>query len=200
MTRRYYGTGYNDKNRYFSELPPEERKRYYQELVSAMAQGARPVSDLVTKFDAYPGLEQYTLTIDNYSVVDGDYSYFDLPFSAELFHPGSDRRALPLFISRKSAQTLHTEIELPPAFRQVVIAPRSEKLKGPGGCGSARITSACKDGKCSLTHQFEANPAIVSPRDYPALLRIESALGRKSSRVFLLEKSTAAAPGAKAGT
>ncbi len=40
VSKSYYGTIYNAKHRYFSELPPEERKRYHQEIVSDVAQGA----------------------------------------------------------------------------------------------------------------------------------------------------------------
>ena len=39
VTRHYYGEAYAGKNKYFSELPPEEKRRYYQEIVSAS--GAR---------------------------------------------------------------------------------------------------------------------------------------------------------------
>ena len=187
VTRRYYGANYNGKNRYFSELPPEERKRYYQELVSNMAQGARPVSDLTTKFDTYPGLEQYSVAIDNYSVVDGNYFYFDLPFTPSLFSPGADHRALPLFLSEENKSTVRTEINLPSGF-QMVISPKGDKLDTPGGYGKARITLVNTPGKCVITHELDTEPAIVSPKDYPALLKIESALGRKSARVFLLEK------------
>ena len=85
VTRHYYGEYFAGKNRYFSELPPEERRRYHQEIVSQVAQGARPVGDLTTQFDTYPGLEQFTVEVDNYSVVDGNYLYFDLPFTPSLF-------------------------------------------------------------------------------------------------------------------
>ena len=85
ITRQYHGTDYNGKHRFFAELPPEEKHRYFQEIVSAVAQGARPVGDLVTRFDAYPGVEEFTVTVDNYSVVDGKYLYFDLPFTPSLF-------------------------------------------------------------------------------------------------------------------
>jgi len=189
VTRHYYGGGYGGKNRYFSELPPEERRRYYQEIVSGMAQGARPVGDLITQFDTYPGLEQYTVEIDNYSVVDGRYLYFDLPFTPSLFPAGADRRALPVYISSRSENTVRTEIELPAAFRRVVIAPGSENLSEPDGGGTARIACAASADKIVLTDDFELSPAIISPRDYSALLQVESVLGRKSSTVFLLEKS-----------
>ena len=188
VTHRYFGGSYNGKNRYFSELPPEERNRYYQELVSGLAQGARPLGDLVTKFDAYPGLEQFTAEIDNYAVVDGKYLYFDLPFTPSLFPAGADRRALPLFISWREQNSVRAEIELPPAFRRLVMAPKSEVIPAPDGSGEARISAAETPGKCVIAYQFETSPAIVPPQDYPAVLKVESALGRKSSTVFLLEK------------
>ncbi len=188
VTRRYFGSPYNGKNRFFSELPPEERNRYYQELISNVAQGARPLGGLVTQFDTYPGLEQFTVEIDNYGVVDGNYLYFDLPFTPSLFAAGADRRALPLLISGHQRESVRTEIELPAGFRRLVMAPRSESLTAPGGGGQARVTATSAPGRCAITHQLETSPAIVSPGDYPALLKLEAALGRKSSKVFLLEK------------
>ena len=189
VTRHYYGGEFAGKNSYFSELPPEERRRYYQETVSAMAQGAQPVGDLKTQFDTYPGLEQYTVDIDNYSVVDGPYLYFDLPFTPSLLAAGADRRALPLYVSAHSESTVRTEIELPAGFRRVVIAPTSENLSEPDGGGTARITTTESAGKVVLTDDFEVSPAIISPQDYSGLLKIQSILGRKSSTVFLLQKS-----------
>jgi len=198
IARQYFGGHYNGKNHYFSELPPEERKRYYQEAVSAVAQGARPMGDLTTKFDCYPGLEQFTVEVDNFSVVDGKYSYFDLPFTPSLFPMGADHRTLPLFISRGSEQTVRTEIDLPPGFRQIDIAPKSITLELPGGGGKARVTSADAGGKRVITHEIETLPAIIKPQDYPALLGIESALGKKSAKVFLLEAGGGSDPGTRA--
>jgi transglutaminase-like putative cysteine protease len=188
VTRRYYGADFNEKNRYFSELPPEERRRYFQEIVSALAQGARAVGDLTTRFDSYPGLEQFTADVDNYSVLDGNYFYFDLPFTPSLFPVGADRRALPLFISRGSDYAVRTEIELPPGFHRVVMAPGSETLDAPDGSGTAKITSTDSAGKLVITDEFETAPAIIPPPDYAAMLRVESTLGRKSAKAFLLEK------------
>jgi len=141
-----------------SELPPEERRRYFQEIVSHVAQGAQPVGDLTTKFDNLSGLEQFTVDVDNYSVVDGKYLYFDLPFTPSLFAAGADRRTLPLFISHESENTVRTEIELPPGFRQTVIAPGSGELKAPGGGGKASITSKLSSGKLLLTPSIRDLP------------------------------------------
>ena len=185
VTRRYFGSEFDGKKRYFSELPPEERRRYYQEVVSGVAQGARPAGDLVTKFDTYPGVEKYSVTVDHYAVVDGKYLYFDLPFTASLFPAGADARQLPLFIAYGSRSRIRAEITLPPEFRRLVIAPPGEKLSAAGE--TARVTTSSGKGKFVLTDELHTTPAIVAPADYPSLLKAESALRQKSSRAFLLQ-------------
>jgi hypothetical protein len=185
ITRRYFGSDFNGRNRYFAELPPEERRRYFQEIVSGVAQGARPAGELLTKFDEYPGIEQFTVTVDHYAVVDGKYLYFDLPFTPSLFAAGTDARELPLFVDYASRSRIRTEISLPPEFRRLVIAPPGKKLSA--AAGAARVTAAGADGKFVLTHELETTPAIVETADYPTLLKTESALGEKSARAFLLQ-------------
>ncbi|MDR3378620.1 MAG: DUF3857 domain-containing protein [Verrucomicrobiae bacterium] len=186
VTRRFFGTEYNGKNRYFSELPPEERRRYYQQVVSAVAQGARPAGDLVTKFDSYPGIEQFTVTVDHYAVVDGKYLYFDLPFTASLFPAGADARVLPLFVNYTSQNRISAELTLPPEFPKLVIAPAGKKLQA-ANAGTARVTVASAGGKFSFTQELEITPAIVAPADYGKLLQAESALREKSAKAFLLQ-------------
>jgi len=189
VVKHYYGGAYNKKNRYFSELRPEERKRYFQEAVSSIDQGARPVGELTDQFDAYPGTEQFTVELDNYAVVDGNYLYFDLPFTPSLFQlPGGDRRSLPFMLSQEGTSSVRTEIELPPGYRDVIISPASESLDAPGAGGKARLASSTTAGKFVMTDDFETSPAVIRPQDYPAILKVESTLEKKSAQVFLLQK------------
>jgi transglutaminase-like putative cysteine protease len=188
VTHRYYGPEYNRKNRYFSELPPEEKKRYYQQIVSQISQGARPVGNLVTRFDTYPGVEQFAVEIDNYAVRDGKYLYFDLPYIPSLFPPGTDSRALPLLVSGHTDRSIRSEIELPPGYGRAVMQPKAQTLRAPDGCGHAQITAQNSRGKSAVVCDLQTSPAIVAPKDYAQLLDVESTLGRKSSRLFLFEK------------
>jgi hypothetical protein len=189
VTRHYYGDYYGGKNRYFSELPPEERRRYFQEIVSGVAQGARPIGDLKTDFSAYPGLEQFTVDVDNYSVVDGKYLYFDLPFTPSLFPPARTG-AHCLCISRKRTGTPFA----PKSSCRRVFAMRSLRRKAgilmcrmaAGRPGSYRSETP---GKCVLVHEFDTTPTIIEPRDYSAMLKVESTLERKSSKVFLFSSA-----------
>jgi hypothetical protein len=188
IRHEYSGVEYGEKNKFFAELPPEERKRYFQEAVSQVAQGARPVGELTTSFAGYPGVEQFTVEIDHYAVVDGKYLYFDLPYALRLFPTYTDRHALPLMIGAARRQTIHTVIALPPGFRRVVIAPRSQDLVASGGAGRVRIAARTAEGDWSVTQELSAEPSVVAPEDYAALLAVESALENKSSRLLLLER------------
>ena len=148
------------------------------------------MGDLNTQFEDYPGTLQYTVAIDNYSVVDGNFMYFDLPYTPSLFPAGADRRSLPLYLSEKSQNTTRIEMELPPTFQKVAIAPQNETLLIPGTTDGAKIdASSATGGKFIITDQLETSPAIVGPQDYPAILKVESTLSNKSSQAFLLEKS-----------
>jgi hypothetical protein len=140
----------------------------------------------MTKFDTYPGREKFTVDIDHYGVADGNYFYFDRPSALTLFPPGADQRSLPLFIPSGVAGTIHTEINLPPKFQQVVIQPKNESLTMPGGT-SANVVRRDAPGKSVITDQFEIIPSIISPENYPKMLQIESTLDEKSAKLFLLE-------------
>jgi hypothetical protein len=188
MARSYYGGDYGEKHRFFAELPPEERNRYFQEAVSGVAQGARAVGGLTTDFDQYPGVETFTVEIDHYCVVDGHNLYFNLPFVPSLLAPGADHRALPLLIENAVDNTVRTEITLAPDFQHLVITPPPGQLTMPDGSESALITETNTAGKSIISYEFKTTPSIVSPGNYPAMLKLESTLSKKSSRVFLLEQ------------
>jgi len=186
ISHRYYGGEYNDKNRYFSELPPEERKHYFQETVSHFAQGARAVADLTTKFDTYPGLEEFTVEMDNYAVADRNYLYFDLPKLPSLFDFGAAQRSLPLYIADGSEKNVHTEIQWPAGYQETDIVPVSKNVMVDGGRAAVKREDSA--GKCTVDYQLQTVPAIVGAKEYPALPGIQSILCKKSSTVFLLER------------
>ena len=146
------------------------------------------MGELQTSFDVYPGVEKLTVEIDSYGVADGKYFYFDLPFAPSLFPGGTDHRSLPYYISWQNEETIRTTIDLPPGFRRIVIAPEDQNLAAPAGGGIARVKSQDTPGRRVITHELDVSPAVVSPAQYASLQDLESTLGRKSAKVFLLEK------------
>jgi transglutaminase-like putative cysteine protease len=186
-TRSYYGGDFGDKHHFFAELPPEERNRYFQESVSGVAQGAQPVGDLTTDFDHYPGTETFTVDINHYCVVDGKNMYFNLPFVPSLTAPAADHRDLPLFIDATTDNNIRTEIALAPAFQHPDITPPPGQLSMPDGSEGAFITETNQGGNFIINYELKTTSSIVDPGNYPAMLKLESTLSKKSSRVFLLE-------------
>jgi hypothetical protein len=82
---------------------------------------------------------------------------------------------------------VRAEIELPSGYVPTDIAPDDGTFAAPGG-SRLHVTKTSADGKCVVTEQFQALPAIVNPADYLKLMNVESTLGRKSETTFLLEK------------
>ena len=77
---------------------------------------------------------------------------------------------------------------MPFGFHNVLIAPGSESLDVPADGGKVRMTSSFTAGKYVLTDDSETSPAVINPQDYPAILKLESTLEKKSGQVFLLQK------------
>jgi len=189
LARRFYGGEYNELSRFYAELRPEERKRHYQELISQVAQGARPAGELSTHFDTYPGIEEFTVQIDHFAVMDGNNSYFALPFSTSLFQlPGDETRTLPLEIASQQFKNIHASISLPRGYPEIVIAPEAKTLQAPSGVGKVQRSVTQAPGHFTLDESLETTPGIVSPGDYPALRALESGLREASSSLFLVRK------------
>jgi transglutaminase-like putative cysteine protease len=187
ISRQYYGENYNQKRKFFAELRPEERDRYFQEAVSGVAQGARALGQLTTDFDTYPGREQFMVAIDDYGVPAGKYFYFDLPFTPTLIAPDADQRALPLYVPQADKDIVRLEVDLPPDFQRALVLPRNADYAVAGG-ETARIRVASTFHSYTITDELQTVPAIISPAAYQTLLKVESDLSRKSSKVFLLEQ------------
>jgi transglutaminase-like putative cysteine protease len=187
ISRWYYGENYNEKHRFFASLRPEQRNRYFQEAVSAVAQGARPMGHLTTDFDTYPGHEQFMVAINDYGVPTGKYFYFDLPFTPSLIGPGADQRTLPLYISQGSKNIVRTEVDLPPGFQGVLVAPKNADFSvADSEEAHVKIKNTFND--YLVTDELQTAPAIISPDAYQTMLKVESDLSRQSSKMFLLEQ------------
>ena len=142
---------------------------------------------LTTDFDNYPGHEQFMVTINDYGVTAGKYLYFDLPFTPSLIGPGANQRTLPLYISQNNKDIIRTEVDLPSDFPRVLIAPQNADYTVAGSeKASVQVGNTFND--YIVTDQLITTPAIISPDTYQTILKVESDLSRKSSKVFLLEQ------------
>ncbi len=206
--KRFYGTAYGRRRKFFAELPPEERRRAYQKMVAEVSQSAEPVGDLVTAFDAYPGREAFRVRWNRFAVQDGDYLYFRLPDSfADLFRFMSDTRENPLYQDDPQRHEIRMHIELPAEFAPTKLLPPPVIWDGPVGRVTVKhIEEEASDDAAgasplALTLSAEFAPAVIQADRYEELLEIMRELSHPQARTVLLARppSDRPAPAEEAG-
>jgi len=190
-TRRLYGTSFGTNNRKFSEMRPEDRRRYYLELVAKIAQNAEAVGDLRTDFAAHPGVEGFTVKVKDFAVRDGDFLYLDLPQSlAGLFYLRSDKRENPLYLGEPEDRRLTVEVTCPKGYEPVML-PKEVAWKTADG--TVRVQSVRRaGGTLVITAKATLAPMVVSPAKYGDLFELNRKLSHRASRLILLRKTPTA--------
>lgn len=189
-TTRYYGGDLGSRRKFYDELPPEERRRHFQELLAGLSQSAEPVGDLVTDFASYPGTETYTAKVPKFAVRDGRYLYFSLPASfGNLFALRADERTNDYYLEDDLDVRYTTSVHLPPGFAAPLLAPEQLDVKVPAGLGTVSVQrSASADGTVIvLTHTATAAAGIIPAAVYGELFELNRRLGQSSARTVLLQ-------------
>ena len=195
MVRKNSGEWYGSRRKLFAEMPPEERNRFYQEMVADISQAAVADSNLVTDFDSYPGVESFSVRAERYAVRDGDFLYFELPRSlSHLFGLRSDTHENPFFQDRDENLRISTIVELPRGFSRVVLAPEQKHWQLPGEGGVIHVSVSRErpqsDGPVRLviTDEVELRPFMVEADNYLELVEIEKELTHAKARTVLVTR------------
>ncbi len=174
----FYGNAFRAFHRKFAEFPPEERRRYYQELTAKVSQGAKAVSELVTDYESYPGRRRFMVRVPRYAVRSGEYLYFTLPSPLErILRLRADRRTNPWYRPARTEARAEYEIILPGTLEDICLLPADIQWTGPAGMGSVGVsttgpTEAPNGRMLRLVREAILEPAVVPAADYPALLDI----------------------------
>jgi len=188
-----FGAAFGAKNQLFAEMPPEDRRRYYEELVGGVSQAATAASDLVTDFTSYPGRIEFMVNIPKYAVAAGAYLYFNLPRSLNnLFQLRTDFRDNPLFIRRVRRLEVQNIIELPAGFTvesspeimnrtNVANAPISIKVE-------SEMRSDTQPLEYRIVSQADLKPAIIQPGNYNQLLQLNRQLSSEQNDTLVLRQ------------
>jgi transglutaminase-like putative cysteine protease len=195
VTRKNYGDWFAARHKMFDEMPPEERNRFYQEMVAELSQSAVADCNLTTDFNSYPGVESYGAQVQRYAVRDGDYLYFELPRSlSRLFGLRSDTHENPFYQGGDQSLHITTVVELPRGFSNVVLAPGQKEWRLPEGGGTAQVRVSKKDAQgdgptiLTFTHELDLNPFILAAAGYGDLLEIEKQLSHADARTVLVSQ------------
>ncbi len=191
LRRTHYGMNNAAWRKHFSELPPEERRRYHQEQVAGISQNAVAEGPLVTRFEGHPGLEEFAVRIDRYAVRDGDRLYFILPVSPVSL-PGltSDARANPLYWGGSSRDRVEVDVRLPEGFGQIEIAPPDLAWTNDGAGRIAMETKRGADGSLRITRTIDLEPVLFPATNYPALLELDRDLKHPRLRTVMVKRES----------
>lgn len=175
------------------EMPPEERRKYHEELVSALSQNASADGPLLTDVDGHPGTEAYRVRIESFAIRDGERMYFILPLAPPSL-PGlvSDARANPLYWSEPLARRTEIRIRFPEGFEIVEIAPR-DFAWSRDGVGSIQTTvvrnpfaGAEAPADLTLIQSIQLTPALMPATDYAGLLDLDQNLRHPRNRTIMI--------------
>ncbi len=197
ITKKYYGNYFGAYNKKFSELRPEQRDRYYQSAVAGVSQSAEPLSKLTTNFTNYPGIENFSVRVTDFSIINNNYNYFKTPlYLNNIFNLGKDKRFYPYYQNRRTNLLYDIKVKFPQDFKKEVITPRKEKISLPNNSGKIKLSTSSGDGKEQTTSGREWNqkvninlqPSIFNPEQYNEMLKIDQKISSPSIHTILLEK------------
>jgi len=191
ITRRHHGNAHGAFVQEYKEMTAEELKRHHQQLVSSIAQNAKPLGDLVIDYQ-YPGTRQFRVSVEHYATHTDDTLYFDLPeMPRALFYLDSDRRTRPYLQAGRQDFSLNYRIETPAGLKPL-IQPEALDWRGPGTLGTFRVTaenrSAASATVLNYTLAGHIRPALIPTGSYAQLLDLNRRLTHPSSRRILLTK------------
>jgi hypothetical protein len=184
---------FGDQNRMFSEMPPEERRRYYEETISGLSQNAEAAGDLLTDFTGYPGTERFAARVTSLAVRDGEFLYLTLPRSLHnLLGLRSDERTNPLFWGGPRRFRVTTELTLPAEFGDAVLLPAEFFWSAPAGAGSVWV-GVRRQGPSVLQviHDVDLKPAVLPATAYAQMLETNRKLSHPGARTVLLRRAPA---------
>ena len=190
ITKRHHGTAHQGFVAKYSEMTPEERRRDFQGLVSAIAQNASAQCEPVTDF-TYPGTLKYTVKVPHYGVKNGNGIYFDLPgVPQQLVAADSNTRQRPLLVAGDNRSHVVWTVTAPGGLKPI-IQPESLNWDGPAKFGKIQFASDVQqaDGKTRLTYtlDLDTKPALIPATNYGELLDLNQRFGQAAARRVLLQ-------------
>ncbi len=169
------GSAFGRIRKGYQWMTPEERRRHYTQLVSAIAQDARPVTpDITTDFHLYPGQISYAVELAHCATMEGDFCYLRLPvaLSSALSYAKSPRQFHPLYRGEVQSSEIHLEVELPSQYPRILMMPANFQWKAPDGAGSISWRHTLLPGaedapqRLRFTFSVEMEPGVTPLRFY----------------------------------
>jgi len=190
VVESFRGIEYQSFKQKFSEMLPEEKSRYFEELLFALDKNAVMTGEPVINFDEYPGQLEYTLEIPGFAVGGKEYLQFKLPgfdaFAANV-RTASTMRKTPYLRGSFSLDELEYRISIPAGYEAVRTMPA---VRESGAFGTAAFYQYFNIGDKSLAIDYGLTlpVEVVSQENYLKLVNLQRELTRLSGCSIILKQ------------
>ncbi|VGO19803.1 DUF3857 domain-containing protein [Pontiella sulfatireligans] len=184
------GTAFEGFHKQYAEITPEKRRRHYLEMVSAVSQSAKAVSELTTDYEAYPGKLEFSVAANRYAVADGDYLYFTVPGGlGGLLRYRSNERDLPLAWNGYIDNMVEYYIVLPDGYEPAIL-PKTLSWQAPAGAGliEMAVQYSPRANAIRMVQIADLRPALIPADDFPNIIEASRKLAHPDMRTILLKK------------
>ncbi len=161
-----YGPEVGSFRKRYAEILPEERSRFYQSLVSGVAQAAKATSDLDVDIEGYPATRAFSCTVPDYATVAAGAMTLQLPplVSSIPTFVGPSRQT-PFAVGATSFVREKVTVRFPKGYTRVEHLPESFAFASPDASErpwlEAHTSSRLVDGQLEV-----AIERVVLPRLY----------------------------------
>jgi len=187
VERRYWGQTFAWMNKVFSELTPEKRRRYHEELIAVLRLGARPVGSYITDFDGYPGVERFTVEVDDFAARQDGVVALDLPFIIQgITGAERDERLTPLFREDAAAHDITIRLHLADDLAFTPVMPAEKRVIPVPGLGHVTMTRTIQGQEMVVKQQVELDAGVIMPETYPEMVKARQRIAAVSNRMVIL--------------
>ncbi len=190
QTTTLQGAAFEGFHQAYAEMTPENRRRHYLELVTAVSQSARAVSELTTDYATYPGTMEYSVAADRYAVLDGDYLYFTVPGGlGGLLQYRSSERTLPLSWNGYVDSLVEYNIVLPDGYEPLIL-PRNFSWQAPEGAGLVEVAVDYSEraNAVRIVQMADLKPALIPADRFADIVEAGRRLAHPDMRTILLRR------------
>ncbi|HNY64771.1 MAG TPA: DUF3857 domain-containing protein [Deltaproteobacteria bacterium] len=192
--RTYYGNSYASFRKQFSEMPPEERKRHHEQIISSISQAAKSAGEYITRYDQYPGVEEVSVQVDTYAVQQGRYLYLKIPGLVNILEGvTSDERRNPLYQVDPRHARITVEVSLPDGIEACEVLPPDNLTIPMGRGGGISMKTSLIENKGAkgrktvrISQDIDIKPVVVDTSEYPDLLDYQRILSHPKANLLLL--------------
>ncbi len=192
--RTYHGKSFGSFHKEFSEMPPEERKRHHEQLLSTISHSAKSAGEYITCYDQYPGYEEISVQVDSYAVRQDGYLYMKIPGLVNILEGvTSDERRSALYQTSSRNARINIEVTLPEGVQDCEVMPHDGLKLGVGKKGSISLKTSLLDAKngqkkkiVRIRQDIDINPVVVPASEYPELLDNQRILSHPKTNILLL--------------